>query len=157
MDHLPSTLSRVCETQFTKNATRIHELAAPLTNAQFWAKPLPFGNSIGHLVLHLTGNLNYYIGAQIANTGYVRERPREFSDPTPPTKEEALKKFDEAIAMGVNTVQAQSPDDWSAEYSGVGVDARNRLEMVMQCVAHMQHHIGQIIYLTYELERQSVR
>ena len=30
---------------------------------QLWTKPFPFGNSIGHLVLHLTGNLNHYIGA----------------------------------------------------------------------------------------------
>ncbi len=157
MNHLPSTLSSVLRVEFTKNASRIHDLAASLTNAQFWAKPLPFGNSIGHLVLHLTGNLNYYIGTQIANTGYVRERPREFSDPTPPTEEEALKKFEEAIAMVVDTVQAQSADDWSAEYSGMGVDARNRLEIVMQCVAHMQHHIGQMIYLKYELERQSAK
>jgi hypothetical protein len=50
-------------------------------------------------VLHLTGNLNYYIGAQIANTGYVRDRPREFNEPAPPSKEEALKRFDEAVMM----------------------------------------------------------
>jgi hypothetical protein len=36
--------------------------------------------SAGHLPLHLTGNLNYYIGAQIAATGYVRDRDREFTE-----------------------------------------------------------------------------
>ena len=63
---------------YAANTARIRELAAPLSNEQFWQKPYPYGNSFGHLVLHLTGNLNYYIGAQIANTGYVRDRPREF-------------------------------------------------------------------------------
>ena len=64
-------------------------------------KPFPFGNSIGHLVLHLTGNLNHYIGAMIAGTGYVREREQEFTDPDHPPVGELLKAFHEAVAMVV--------------------------------------------------------
>ncbi|MGA7894968.1 MAG: DinB family protein [Candidatus Sulfotelmatobacter sp.] len=155
MSDLHSTVSSILTEGYMKNAARVRQLAAPLTNAQFWQKPFPFGNSFGHLVLHLTGNLNYYIGAQIAKTGYVRDRPSEFNDPNPPTKDEALKCLDDAVALVLATVRAQSAEDWSAEYSGVGTDARNRLEMVMQCAAHMQHHIGQMIYLSYELQRQA--
>src|SRR5229473_4644177 len=114
MSDLHSTLSSVLIDRYTANAARVRELAAPLTNTQFWQKPFPFGNSFGHLVLHLTGNLNYYIGAQIANTGYVRNRPREFNDPNPPSKEEALKRFDDAVAMVQQTIRAQSAEDWSA-------------------------------------------
>jgi uncharacterized damage-inducible protein DinB len=154
MGNLHLTLTSVLTERYTTNATRIHELAAPLTNAQFWQKPFPYGNSFGHLVLHLTGNLNYYIGAQIAKTGYVRDRPREFDDPNPPSKDEALKRFDEVVDLVLKTIRAQSAEDWAAEYSGVGTDARNRLEMVMQCAAHMQHHIGQMIYLGYEWQRR---
>jgi hypothetical protein len=102
MSDLHSTLSSVLTTRYSANAARIHELAAPLTNAQFWRKPFTYGNSFGHLVLHLTGNLNYYIGAQIAQTGYIRDRPREFNDPNPPSKEEALKRFDHAVDMALN-------------------------------------------------------
>jgi len=154
MSDLHSTVSTVLIDRYTANAARVRELAVPLTNAQFWHKPFSFGNSFGHLVLHLTGNLNYYIGAQIAKTGYVRDRPREFSDPNPPSKDEALKRFDDAVAMVLKTIRAQSPEDWSADYSGTGTDAKNRLAMVVQCAAHMQHHIGQMIYLGYELGRQ---
>jgi hypothetical protein len=154
MPDLHSTLSAVLIDRYAANAARVRELAAPLTNAQFWQKPLPYGNSFGHLVLHLTGNLNYYIGAQIAKTGYVRDRPREFNDPNPPSKEEALKRFDDAIAMVQQTIRVQSPDDWSAEYSGVGTSAKVRLDMILQCAAHIQHHIGQMIYLGYEWRRQ---
>lgn len=150
---LHSTLSTALTQRYAANAARVRELAAPLTNAQFWQKPFPYGNSFGHLVLHLTGNLNYYIGAQIAQTGYVRDRPREFNDPNPPSKDEVLKLFDEAVAMVLKTVEAQSPEDWSAVYSGSGSDAKNRLEMIVQCAAHMQHHIGQMIYLGYELRK----
>jgi DinB superfamily len=153
MSKIEETVASVLADRFTANAGRIRELAAPLDNAQFWRKPYPYGNSFGHLVLHLTGNLNYYIGAQIAKTGYVRDRPREFSDPNPPSKDEALKRFDDAIAMVLATIRAQSAEDWSAAYSGAGANAQNRLDMVMQCAAHMQHHIGQMVYLGYELQR----
>jgi hypothetical protein len=154
MSDLQSTLASVVTDRYIANAARVRELAAPLTNAQFWQKAFPYGNSFGHLVLHLTGNLNYYIGAQIAKTGYVRDRPREFNDPNPPSKDEALKRFDDAVAMVMRTIHAQSADDWSSEYSGVGTNAKIRLDMVMQCAAHMQHHIGQMIYVGYELQKQ---
>jgi len=153
MSNLHSTVASAIMNRYTANADRVRELAAPLTNAQFWRKPYPYGNSFGHLVLHLTGNLNYYIGAQIAGTGYVRDRPREFNDPDPPSKDDAFQRFDDAVEMVVKTIREQSPEDWSAEYSGVGTDATNRLAMLVQCAAHMQHHIGQMIYLGYELNR----
>jgi hypothetical protein len=154
MSDLQSTLTSVLTDRYTAYAARVRELAAPLTNAQFWQKPFPFGNSFGHLVLHLTGNLNYYIGAQIAGTGYVRDRPREFNDPNPPSKEEALGNFENAVGMVLETIRKQRHEDWSREYSGVGSDARNRFDIVVICAAHMQHHIGQMIYLGYELSRQ---
>jgi hypothetical protein len=154
MSNLHSTVSLVLADRYSANSVRVHELAEALTNTQFWQKPFPFGNSFGHLVLHLTGNLNYYIGAQIAKTGYVRDRPREFNDPNPPSKDEALKRFDATVDMVLTTIHAQSPEDWSAEYSGAGTDAKNRLAMVTQCAAHMQHHIGQMIYLDHGWARQ---
>jgi hypothetical protein len=154
MSDLHTIVATVLSDRYRHNAGRIRELAAPLSNEQFWQKPFPYGNSFGHLVLHLTGNLNYYIGAQIAKTGYVRDRPREFNDANPPSKEIALKHFDDAVAMVVKTIQAQKADDWGMEYSGTGANARNRLDMVLQGAAHMQHHIGQMIYLGYEWQRR---
>jgi hypothetical protein len=154
MSDLPHTLSTVFAERYYANLARVRELAAPLSETQFWTKPFPYGNSFGHLVLHLTGNLNYYIGAQIANTGYVRDRAREFTEPSPPCKEEALKGLGHAVAMVIQTIRGQSSADWAALYSAVGTNCSNRLDMVVQCAAHMQHHIGQMIYLGYELKRQ---
>jgi len=153
LSELNVTLASVLADRFTANAARIRELAAPLTEEQFWRNPFPFGNSFGHLVLHLTGNLNYYIGAQIANTGYVRDRPREFAEANPPAKQEALKLFDEAMAMVIATIRKQSESDWVFPYKGNGIDAKNRLAILLQCAAHMQHHIGQMIYLGYALQK----
>ena len=155
MSDLHSTLAAVLSDRYATNAARVRELAAPVGDDQFWQKPFPFGNSFGHLVLHLTGNLNYYIGAQIARTGYVRDRPREFAESAPPSKAEALKKFDEAIAMVNQTIRNQSPEDWAKTYTATGSDAKDRFDMVLQCATHLHHHVGQMMYLGFELKRKN--
>ena len=157
MSELNHTLVSVLAGSFSANAARVRELAAPLSQEQFWNKPFSFGNSFGHLVLHLTGNLNYYIGAQIADTGYVRDRPREFNQADVPAKEEALRALDDAVVMVMRTSQSQSAEDWAKSYSAVGTNCSNRLEMVVQCAAHMQHHLGQMIYLAYKWQRQATK
>ena len=106
------------------------------------------------LVLHLTGNLSYYIGAEIAGTGYVRDRPLEFTDAARLSKADVLKKFDQAIEMVVGAINSQTAEDWSKEYSAVGADARDRFEMVLQCATHLHHHVGQMMYWAFELKRK---
>ena len=155
MSDLHSTLSEVLANRYAANLARICELASPLTEQQFWAKPYPYGNSFGHLVLHLTGNLNYYIGAQIANTGYIRDREREFSEAAPPDKTAALKRLEDAVKMVIETIHSQSSDQWAKPYSAVNTNCGNRLDIVFHCAAHMQHHVGQMIYICYEWKRQA--
>ena len=147
MTNLNQTITSTLAARYQKLAGVLHDLATPLSDEQFWTKPFASGNSFGHLVLHLTGNLNYYIGAQIAATGYVRDRPLEFSNAAHPSKAEVLKKFDEAIAMVATTINNQTADDWSKEYLAVGADAANRFGIVLSCATHLHLHIGQMMYL----------
>jgi DinB family protein len=157
MQTLPDTIATALTERFTTLASRLHELAAPLTDEQFWRKPFPFGNSFGHLVLHLTGNLNYYIGAQIAQTGYVRNRELEFTDKRHLPKAEVLEDFDRAIKMVLQTIGKQSAFDWSSYYHAVGAaNVVDRFHMVLRCAAHMDHHVGQMIYLCFELKRSAM-
>jgi Protein of unknown function (DUF1572) len=129
-------------------ATRVHQWAAPLDEQQFWSKPFDHGNSFGHLVLHLTGNLNYYLGQQLLNTGYIRNRELEFTDPNPPTKSEALARFDAAVEVAMRAVESQTPDYWARDYQATGMpEGMNRFDAVMQCTAHIYHHVGQMIYI----------
>jgi len=155
MVDLKETLASGLAIRYTKLAGVVRELASPLTEDQFWTKPFGFGNSFGHLMLHLTGNLNYYIGAQMAGTGYERDRPKEFSDASRPSKAEVMKKFDDAIQVVVHTIRKQSADDWSAAYTAAGSDAKTRFEMVLQCATHLHLHIGQMTYLGFELKKSA--
>ena len=135
-------------------AAELHKWVGPLSNEQFWRKPYPYGNSVGHLVLHVTGNLNYYIGARVAGTGYVRDRDREFTDGQPPRKDEALGAFDRTIAMVAATIRKQGATDWGKAYTAEREpEAADRFQIFVRCVGHAYHHVGQIIYLSRELAR----
>jgi hypothetical protein len=130
--------------------SKVHELLEPLSTEQIWKRPYPYGNSIGNLILHITGNLNYYIGGQMGGTGYVRHRDSEFSESGKP-KEKLLKDFDNAIATAVGTVSVQSDSDWQAPFHAELVDGSTRFAQVLACAGHAYHHIGQILYLQREL------
>jgi DinB family protein len=138
--------------RYEELGAQVAELAASLTEEQFWKKPFAFGNSFGHLVLHLTGNLNYYIGAEIAGTGYVRDRDREFTEASRPAKAEVMQRFSEAVAMAARTARAQSDHDWGREYKAQRDEAENRFQIFLRCVTHLHLHIGQMSYLKFELQ-----
>lgn len=136
-----------------------HKWVDPLTTEQIWSRPFGFqrgaksdGNSVGHLLLHLTGNLNYYIGAQIAGTGYVRHRDLEFADAQKKSKEQVLADFDRAIRMVVETIQKQSAEDWTKPFAGEREPfTKDRFTAIFRCAAHAYHHVGQMIYLSKQL------
>jgi uncharacterized damage-inducible protein DinB len=136
--------------------SRVHELTQPLSTEQLWRNPYPYGNSIANLIQHLTGNLNYYLGTQIAGTGYVRHRDQEFDrSGHGRSKDELLSVFDDAIATCIRTVSAQSDGDWSLPYQAERVDGATRFQQILACAGHAYHHLGQIIYLQRELLRKA--
>ena len=140
--------------RYTELAALVQQMAESLSEEQFWQKPFDFGNSFGHLVLHLTGNLNYYIGSEIAQSGYVRDRPREFTETARPPKQEVMKRFADAARMVDATIRSQKQDDWGKTYSAKGEeDAANRFTLLLRCATHLHHHVGQMMYLKNQVER----
>jgi hypothetical protein len=132
----------------------VHKWVDPLTTEQLWHQPFPYGNSVAHLILHLTGNLSYYIGARVAATGYVRDRAREFTEPARLPKEEVLSAFDRTIRMVVATIREQQPGDWVKEYSAESEpEAKERFNIFLRSAGHAYHHVGQIIYLANEVKK----
>ena len=152
VEGLSSVIGRGLAAHYDRVRGKIHALVDTLTTEQMWRRPYPYGNSIGHLLLHLTGNLNYYIGTQIVGTSYVRDRPAEFADSSQRPKDEVLRDFDGAVDLVVATLAAQDDSDWGRPFRAVGAeDVTERLGMFVRCAAHADHHAGQIIYLCKEL------
>jgi uncharacterized damage-inducible protein DinB len=97
------------------------------------------------LILHLTGNLNHFVGAHLGRTGYVRQREREFTETTLPAKAELLVKLDEAVAMfrqvvsGLSETQLTQPHP-ETKFGPV-------LQALLHLVAHFALHRGQMSYI----------
>lgn len=154
MDQLSPTLASGFSRYFEAFASRTRALVDDLSDDEFWTKPYPYGNSVGHLLLHVTGNLSYYIGARMANTGYVRDRDREFTDTSRRSREVVLADLERAVAVVVRTIKSQRDEDWVRTYEAAGVDDNTRFSIVLRCAQHFHHHLGQIIYLVNEHKRQ---
>ena len=139
---------------FGTYAGRVRQLAETLSDEQFWTKPYPYGNSFGHLVLHLTGNLNEYIGKEIAGTGYVRDREREFTETARPPKKDVLAAFDRTTELVLETLETQTAETFvllPADSEGEHFSNGSRFAVFLHCVSHLNHHVGQMIYLEKEL------
>jgi uncharacterized damage-inducible protein DinB len=151
----PTELARTAALElaryFRHMADRVEKAARSVTDEQLWTKPFPFGNSIGHLVVHLTGNLNHYIGALIAGSGYVRNREYEFIDPSRYPRDELLARFQEAVDMVVRTLEAQDDASFLVPVTAQA-PIETRLGLFLVCAAHMNNHIGQMSYLVQALE-----
>ncbi|MFI5097007.1 MAG: DinB family protein [Candidatus Acidiferrales bacterium] len=155
MSQLTNVVAVAFVQEYRTRAADLHKWVDPLTEKQFWRNPFNFGNSVGHLVLHLTGNLSYYIGSRVAKTGYIRDRDLEFTESHRPSKSQVLRKFDETIAMVIATIETQSEADWTAAYTGEREpEARDRFTIFLRCASHLYHHVGQINYLSRELTRR---
>jgi uncharacterized damage-inducible protein DinB len=133
----------------------VRGLVQPLSDQQLWAKPTDPGNSVGHLILHLSGNLNHFVGATLGGTGYVRDRNREFTEGRPPARQDLMKGLDDAVAMFRRVVggldekrlSAPHPDDKS----------RTVYRTLVRLVAHFALHRGQMSYIVRMLERSDSR
>ena len=156
MADLAGTIAADLASYYEYIAAHTHKWVDGLTQEQFWHNPYGYGNTVGHLILHMTGNLSYYIGARVAETGYVRNRDLEFTENTAPAKEDVLREFDETIAMVVATIRRQKAEDWMASYSAEREpEAKERFMVFLRCAGHAYHHVGQLVYLSKELQREA--
>ena len=122
------------------------EVEAFPDDAAFWSVSEGITNSPGNLTLHLLGNLNHYIGAKLGKSGYVRDRPLEFSS-SPVPRAEILDRIEKARAVVVDAVKQLSDDDLTSDYPAdeVGENRTVGAELV-RILTHFNYHRGQINY-----------
>lgn len=113
----------------------------------FWAVSEGINNSAGNLCLHLLGNLNHYIGAKLGETGYVRDRPSEFSSKNI-SREEILQKIDQTVATAKESLEKLSEPDIANQYpADEGEESRSIGGELLRISNHFNYHLGQINYL----------
>ena len=130
----------------------VREVAEPLSEKELWSRPIEPGNSVGHLILHLTGNLNHFVGAQLGGSGYVREREREFTETSPPAKEVVLANLDKAVATFRQVVSGLSAE----QLAGPHPDGRFGpvFNALVHLMGHFALHRGQMSYIVRMLKKK---
>ena len=134
-------------TLFARDLNKLkQEIEAYRHEANIWRSAPGISNPAGNLCLHLVGNLNAYIGAELGRSGYVRHRDQEFSRRDIPRAEllrqvaATIEAVDAALA-GLPTAQLE------AEYPIVVFEAKMSTGyFLVHLATHLGYHLGQINY-----------
>lgn len=112
-----------------------------------WLIEKEISNSTGNLCLHLIGNLNTFIGGELGKTGYVRDRPLEFSQKNIP-RTELIQKIEETIEVVKQAIGNLNASDLDKDYPLVKVvEGGSSIGfMLIHLLGHLTYHLGQINY-----------
>ncbi|MFG4001571.1 DinB family protein [Flavobacterium aquidurense] len=122
------------------------EIESYQNESQIWAIDKSISNSAGNLCLHLIGNINTYIGAEIGKTGYVRDRPLEFSSKDIP-KAELITKINNTILVVNNAFNSLTEKDLEAIYPQIVFEKEMTTGFfLVHLSTHLAYHLGQINY-----------
>jgi uncharacterized damage-inducible protein DinB len=122
------------------------EIEAFPDESELWRVRPGISNSAGTLALHLTGNIQHYIGAVLGDTGYVRDRDAEFARRDVP-RGQLLREIDAAISAVEQGLARVTDADLAKPYPdpprGHSVTTG---EYFIHLVAHFTYHLGQVDY-----------
>ncbi|MBN4070826.1 DinB family protein [Olleya sp. AH-315-F22] len=103
-------------------------------------------NSAGNLCLHLVGNLNAFIGAELGDTGYIRQRDLEFSLKDVP-RVELVNQIDDTILMVENVLSKLTINDLEKNFPiDVFKEKMTTGFFLVHLSTHLAYHLGQINY-----------
>jgi hypothetical protein len=141
-------LSTELSALFSRDIERlIQELRAFPDTAAVWKTAPGVTNSAGTLALHLEGNLREYIGRQLGQIPYSRQRPLEFStrgveQPELIARLEAVKTMVPRVLAGLSASQLDA--HYPEAVYGKPISTR---QFLVHLLGHLSYHLGQVDYL----------
>jgi uncharacterized damage-inducible protein DinB len=126
---------------------RIKNCLAQLSTEEIWGRPNENSNSVGNLILHLTGNVRQWILTGLGGAPDVRERQQEFDERGPIPTEDLLNGITAVLHEVDELLDRLSPDDLTKKRSIQGYE-ESGLSVLVHVVEHFSYHVGQIAYIT---------
>ena len=124
----------------------IRRAVASLTDEQLWWRPNEESNSIGNLLLHLSGNVRQWIVGGVGRQPDDRNRQQEFDERRAISKNELLARLqrvlDEADAVLARLTEADLTDAREIQGSDTTV-----MKAIYHVVEHFSTHTGQIQWI----------
>lgn len=127
--------------------TKIRLALAAVDETAIWMRANPQANSIGNLMLHLSGNIRQWIVSGIGGVPGDRDRAAEFAAKDGHTALELTGLLDSAVRDADRVLASLTENDLSRE---VTIQKRETtvLGAIYHVVEHFSMHTGQIILLT---------
>ena len=123
-----------------------HEINAYPEDHQLWQVIPGITNPGGNLALHLCGNLREFIGRQLGNIPYQRNRAYEFGA-TGVHRQEIIDEIHTTIEAVSQTLihfdPQRLPDPYPQEVFGFSMSNEYFL---FHLLAHLNYHLGQVNY-----------
>jgi uncharacterized damage-inducible protein DinB len=129
---------------------KIERCLERLTDEQIWWRANPDSNSIGNLLLHLSGNARQWIVAGLGGQLDQRKRQTEFDERRVISRDELLSRIKTTLKE-VDETLAQFDESRLLDtflIQGTNVTA---LDAIFHVTEHFSMHTGQIILLTKQL------
>jgi uncharacterized damage-inducible protein DinB len=118
-----------------------------LNDGQIWWRANEGSNSVGNLVLHISGATRWFIGHGVGENDYVRNRDAEFSEQGPMPKEALVAHLDFAISEANDVLSSFDPARVHETTDRTGKTISYG-ELILNHVLHFTTHAGQIVFAT---------
>ena len=113
---------------------------------RLWWRPAPGTNSAGNLVLHLCGNLTFWVLGGIGGERVVRDRAGEFAADGGADAAELGERLAGVVERCAALLRSLAPADLQRRIAVQGYDT-NVLGAAFHAVEHMGYHTGQVLLL----------
>lgn len=124
----------------------IREIEAYPDDAAVWQTAPGVTNSGGTLALHVAGNMQYFIGAVLNSSGFVRDRDAEFASRGLP-RTRLLAELEAAVSAVEQTLPGLTGAQLAAEYPVPVAGRRVRTaDLLTHLASHLGYHLGQVDY-----------
>jgi len=122
------------------------EISAYNPESNLWVIKNEIKNSAGNLCLHISGGLQYMIGALLGGTSYVRNRDAEFSLKNIP-KTDLLTGVDDARQVVTSVLGSLTESDLKKIFPvKLGNNDVTNEYVIIHLYGHLNYHLGQINY-----------
>ena len=126
---------------------KIERCLEKLTDEQIWWRPNPESNSIGNLLLHISGNARQWIVCGLGGEPDRRQRQTEFAERKVIPRNELLGKLRTTVADIDEVLTGFDPARLLDKFPIQGTEA-TALAAIFHVTEHFSMHTGQIILLT---------
>ena len=144
---LPALEARICRVF----PAQIRAAVEALDDDQIWWRPNETSNSIGNLILHLTGSLNHYLNRGYGGLDYTRDRDGEFAERRRIPRAELMAAFEAMVANAEKTFAQLTPARLTESAAEPKLYASTAEELV-SIAAHIANHTGQIVWIAKALK-----